>query len=363
MLTFKTNTAMTGVSVLLTSALILAAPVVGQTQAAETAALYEAARAEGRMALYFGSPDAQTRSLVEDFQAAYPGIDIEMTRLVGPALFDRFMREASARQHIADVIFIADYPSMTELIRRDLISEWEIPTIDRFSAENRLDAFAYAPYLTDMALAYNTNLMSEEEVQMFRDQGWEAVLDPRFEGRFAASTLACGICYAGVQMFLTNERYGEEFLRAVAAQNPTVFASTVVGLDRVVAGELDFIFWSFESAALPAYTNGAPIRWVHPQPQMLLPNTWLAISENARRPNAARLFVNWMTSEEGALAIQRRMGGLTTIEGVPDGRPVAQEPWYDPIVAPISVDFDRWERLYFEDMKVWQDLLTEAASR
>lgn len=348
----------------LVGALAVAVPLSGQAQSGDQDALYAAARQEGRLVYYFGSPDAQTRSVVESFQAAYPGIEVEMIRLVGPALFDRFMRESTARQHIADVVFIADYPSMAELIRRGEIAEWPIPTLDRFDERNRLGSHAYAPYLSDIALVYNTNRMSEEEAQMFRDQGWSAILDPRFAGRFAASNLACGICYAGVQMFLAeDERFGEDFLGAVAAQRPTVFSSTVVGLDRVVAGELDFIFWSFSAAAIPAYQNGAPIRWIYPSPSVLFPNTWMGISANARNPNAARLFVNWMTSDDGAQAIQRFVGDHPTLEGIADQRAFVQEPWFQPPQEIYDVDLDRWEQRYFEDMQIWQDLLAAAAGQ
>lgn len=351
-----------GACVAVAASCMLASAAMAQDYPVDEAALYEAAKQEGKIVFYFGSPDAQTRALISDFMATYPGIEVDLTRLVGPALFDRFLKESSAGQNVADVIFMADYPSMAELIRRDQIADWPVPTLDRFDEANRINSHAYAPYLTDMALAYNTNGLSEEEIQLFRDEGWKAVLDPRFAGRFAASPLACGICYAGVQMFLAEEEYGEEFLAAVADNKPVVFGSTVVGLDRVVAGELDFIFWSFESAALPAFENGAPIQWLHPSPTALLPNTWLAISKNAARPNAARLLVNWMTSEAGALAVQKNMGSRATLQGVPDDRAVAKEGWYDPVTEPYTVDFDRWENSYFEDMKIWQDLLEKAAS-
>jgi iron(III) transport system substrate-binding protein len=186
------------------------------------------------------------------------------------------------------------------------------------------------------------------------------VLDPRFKGRFAVSPLACGVCYAGVQMFLTQKGYGPEFFQKVAAQKPSVYASTVVGLDRVIAGEADFVFWSFENAALPKLQQGAPIAWVRPNPTPLFPNSWLGISANAPNPNAARLFVNWTLSEEGARALQRNMGAFSTIKGVPDERDVIKQPWYQPIREVYHVDFDRWEKRYDEDMKIWADALKRA---
>ena len=56
----------------------------------------------------------------------------------------------------------------------------------------------------------------------------------------------------------------------------------------------------------------------------------LQISATAPHPNAARLFANWMTGEDGARAIMST-GGLPTLQGIKDDRLVTKEPWYDPI--------------------------------
>src|SRR5690606_7739923 len=108
--------------------------------------------------------------------------------------------------------------------------------------------------------------------------------DPRFKGRFASTTMKCGACYAGVHMFLDpklEDEYGEKFLRAVAAQEPAVYSEILVALDRVIAGEHDFTFWTWEGGALSKWAQGAPIRWVHPNPTPSFSNSWQAVSAYA----------------------------------------------------------------------------------
>jgi ABC-type Fe3+ transport system substrate-binding protein len=321
----------------------------------DEATLYANAKAEGgKMSYYTGQPVEQAAALIKAFEAKYPGISVEPIRLVGPILADRFVKETQAGQNIADVLYVGDYSSAMALIDQKTVAKWKVPTFDRFPEANKRSDSAYAPELIEAAIAYNTNKVSPEEAKLLAN--WKGVLDPRFKGRFAVSSLACGVCYAGIQMFLTLPEYGKDFLQKVANQKPVVYPSTVVALDRVVAGEQDFVFFSFETAIIPRFNRGAPIRWTHPNPTPFFGNIWLEISARAPHPNTARLFVNWLTSDDGAKAILAT-GGSPSLKGVKDTRPVAQQSWYDPVKQIYPVDFDRWDKSYFKDMKIWTDIL------
>jgi ABC-type Fe3+ transport system substrate-binding protein len=182
------------------------------------------------------------------------------------------------------------------------------------------------------------------------------VLDPRFKERFAATTAKCGACYAALHMFLDpamKDRYPPDFLQRIAAQKPAVYSDFLAMVDRVVAGENDFAYWSFESIAATKRAQGAPVRWVYPKPTPSFPSTWMAVSAHAPHPNAARLFLNWAGSEDGANAFQLQYLAATTIKGVPDRRPFTKEDWYKPMTESYRVDFQRWEKSYSADLDKW----------
>ena len=46
----------------------------------------------------------------------------------------------------------------------------------------------------------------------------------------------------------------------IAEQKPAVYGEVLVGLDRVIAGEHDFTFWTWEGIAITHWQKGAPIR-------------------------------------------------------------------------------------------------------
>lgn len=322
----------------------------------DEAALYEKAKEEGTVVWYEAAPLEPMQQLATKFETKFPGVKVQLLRITGPQQYQRFMQETMAGQHIADMLLLSDQPLMRQLIADGHIAEWNIPTADRFPEAFRMENFAFAPYTTDIAIVYNSERVTEEEAAIL-GSSWKGVLDPRFKERFAIVKRNCGTCYAAVHMFLDPEmaeEYGEPFLQAVADQKPTIYADNPVALDRVLAGEHDFVFWLWEGLAYTKWQEGAPVRWVRPTPTPEFGNSWQAVSAHAPHPHAARLFHSWILSEEGAIALQEVYGAATTLEGAPETRTVSQEPWYEPIKERYDVDWERWGRDYTTDMQRWQ---------
>jgi ABC-type Fe3+ transport system substrate-binding protein len=325
----------------------------------DEAALYEAAKKEGSVVWYVGAPLAPMQAVAADFEKQYPGIKIDVLRVVGVQQYQRFMQETTAGQYIADNLAMTDFPSMKKLIEDDHIANWRVPTADRVRSTSSIGDQAYSNYVVDVAIVYNHNNVTAEEVEIL-GADWSGVLDPRFKDRFAVTSLKTSITAAGLNMFLDpalSEKFGEKYLKAVADQRPAVYSDSQVALDRVVAGEHDFMFMSFEAADIPRFNQGAPLRWVRPAPTPLFDSTWLAVSKYAPHPSAARLYQNWLMSDAGAQAIQTHYGAKSTLDGTEDNRPVLKEDWYRPITEEYNVDYERWERSFYDDFEIWLNLI------
>ena len=138
----------------LAAALAFSAPSFAQQMPdpKDEAALYKLAQAEGELNWYQTSPLPPMQAVAGAFQKKYPGIKMQVLRLLGPQQYARFMQETEAKQHIADVLFMGDYPSMVKLIKDGHIADWKVPTRDRVPEEFALENFAYAPIITDIAI-------------------------------------------------------------------------------------------------------------------------------------------------------------------------------------------------------------------
>ena len=346
------------------AALLIITPARAQSfpDAKDEAALYENARKEGKLVWYVSGPLEQLQAIALAFEKKYPGIKIEPLRVVGVQQYQRFHQEVKAGRHNVDVLHISDQPSMAALVDEGHIAEWKVPEHDRFAEFFRIRNHAYSNGKVTIAIVYNVNKVTAEEVKLL-ESDWKAILDPRFKGRFAVTNMKCGTCYAPLHMFLDEkhkDRFGLEFMKQIAAQKPAVYAEILVGLDRVVAGEHDFTYWTWEGVALTKLEQGAPIRWVRPAPTPTLASSFQAISKYARHPHAARLFQNWSMSEEGGLVIQNLYGSESSIGGLKDQRPITRQPWHKPVAEEYLVDFKRWDRDYHRDMDAWIGILRQA---
>ncbi len=318
----------------------------------DAAELEKAARAEGKFLWYTTNALDVSQAAARDFERAYPGISVEIARFVGPQQYQRFMEEVAAGQHAADIVNISDRPMVTSLIADGHLAEWRIPTYDQLPADARLGSHAYSPFRLTLCLIYNQARLSEEEVRLL-EAGWQNVIDPRFKGRFAVTTQKSGAIYAGVQLMSSSGAFPPDFFQKVAAQQPAVYNDLLVPIDRVVAGEHDFTFWSWDGRASSLLETGAPVRFLYPRPTPSYPNQFFAVSAYAPHGNAARLFLNWLTSKEAAPALQQSLGSATMVDGVPDQRSFTREPWFRPIAEVYDVDFNRWENSYDKDFEPW----------
>jgi iron(III) transport system substrate-binding protein len=334
-----------------------------QTTGAPTEAmLYQAAKGEGRVVWYTTSTLELSKMLGLEFEKKYPEIKVEIIRLIGVKQYQRFVEESQAKKNISDIVNISDQPMMKSLFDEGYLQEWKLPTHDQFPEAYRLKDYAYAYTPTVAAIIYNENMVTPAEAKIL-EAGWDGVLDPRFKKRFAVYTLKCGLCYSAIHLFqdpALGKKYPPNFMEKIAAQRPMIFNDQLTAIDRVVAGEIDFVFWGWDSIAALKRAAGAPIRWVYPKPTPSFPNNWYSISKFAPHPNAARLFQDWMGSREGALAMQRKGALATSMIGVPDTREVTTQTWYHPVQEKYSVDWVRWERNYEPDMSKWINTLKRA---
>lgn len=322
--------------------------------------LYRLAQKEGGIQWYQTNALAPMQAVVSEFEKQYPGVPVTITRLTGPAQYARFVQESTAGKYIADVLLMGDYPLMKSLISEGHIASWRVPTRDRFADEFVMGSEAYCAQVNEIALIYRDGGLKPEEVELLRAD-WSNVLDPRFKGRFTASTMRCGGCYIPVHMFLDpkfSNKYGPEFLKKAAAQQPAVFSDFQVIIDRVVAGERDFSFWSGAGAAYSRWEKGEPIRWLYSNPTPVWANEWQSISKYSTRPAGARLFVNWWTSEAGGKALQKHYGSTTTMRDLPDTRKSSAQEWFKPVKDSYQPDWARWEANFDKDMNQWINNLT-----
>src|ERR1700749_2643256 len=197
---------------------MFAAPARAAAPAAEaiTPGLIDAARKEGAVVLYSSMDLPVGEKLGKAFEAAYPGIKIQIERSGSERLFQRVAHGFDSNIHAADVINTSDashvipwkqngwlMPFVSEDIAKYFPEIYRDP--DGMSATSRI-------YLS--SIAYNTNLVKPEDTP----KSWADLLDPKWAGKIVKAHPA----YSGTIMTATFQiarDLGWDYLEKLAKQN------------------------------------------------------------------------------------------------------------------------------------------------
>jgi len=299
--------------------LSLLGALTSPVMAASDPALLEAARAEGKVVVYGSWPAAAMAAISEKFQAT-TGVAVEFVPLAtGPAT-ERFLTEIGAGVPNVDVFQVSDLGPYIDFAAKDLLAAYQSPEYAAIPAQYK-DADGRWVILAINAenIAYNTDLIEEADAP----KQWQDLLNPVFKGRIAIpDAKAGGTGY--LFYYAMRSLYGQEFHDQLAALEPQLYVATAAQGQAVVSGE------AAVAAGLLHYTPintlrsdpTAPIALVWPEPVPLAVRA-AAISKHAPRPNAAKVFMDFIASAEGQTVGVTNFSSISPrtdlpTEGLPD---------------------------------------------
>jgi len=279
----------------LTAFLIL---LTGAASAAEAdPALVEAARKEGAVVWYSTLIINQiVRPMVAAFEAKYPDIKVEYSRAASSDVALKIANEARARRVQSDLF---DGNTVFQLRDPRLVASYTPKAVESWPAELKSkDGTWTALNIFYWTSAYNTNLVKEQDAP----KTYQDLLDPKWKGKIAWTY---DLTPGGPPGFVYNmlhtmgQEKGMEFLRAFAAQEPvTIPGAQRVVLDQVISGEYPLCVMILNYHAAISIKAGAPVRWLKMEP-LLQTMGLVSLTANAPHPNAGRLMVEFMLSDEG----------------------------------------------------------------
>ena len=105
--------------------------------------------------------------------------------------------------------------------------------------------------------------------------------------------------FIGLVLRELGEEKGMAYLKALAKQDIVrVGGSARTVTDQAIAGEFPVVLQIFNHQPLISAQRGAPIDWIHMSPAMAILSV-ASVAAGARHPNAAKLFVDFLVSDDG----------------------------------------------------------------
>ena len=297
--------------------LVTAITMAPAAQAAN-AALIEAAKKEGQVVWYTTLIVNQAiRPLQDAFEKKYPGVKLQYSRADDAPTALKILSEARAGRVQADV-FDSLY-SMIAVHRAGLIAPYRPPNIDQFPADLK-DKDGNWTALVVYVFGTGVNVETVRLAQA--PKTLQDLLDPKWKGRIAwhASSVAGAAGFIGYILTSMGEDRGMQYLRALSRQQIiNVEASSRAVLDQVIAGEYPLALMMFINHAVISARKGAPSAWLKIEPMAVALDA-ISLLKDARHPNAARLLIDFLTSEEGQQVL-RQADYLPALPGVPTAVP------------------------------------------
>ena len=269
------------------------------------------AKKEGSVTFYTGLPgNPSTKKIGEAFQKQY-GIRMDVLELRATELRERIRSERVGNNATADVMHTS--ANQTRQISN------EDKTVDKLGPlpngnrmrkdlqESWVDRDINIPtFLLNYAILVNSKQVTTPITK------WADILDPKYKGKILADdfrAIGGGSSYFSV----TYEKFGKQFHEKLAQQNVAFTRDMREAERRVARGEYA-IYLPWLLNYLPSL-KGLPVNAVIPSEGVVYLPYASSVLTKAPHPNAARVLIDFMLSEEGQ-AIYASEGLLPTREGM-----------------------------------------------
>src|SRR6266446_499829 len=295
-------------------ALTLVAAVLVVPASAQDARV-EAAKKEGKVVWYTSLALPTAERVAKLFEAAYPGIKVEVHRTGSQRILQRVMQELQANLKLVDVIHTSDAGHFVLLKDKKLLMKYTPAGVDAFPPGFKdKDGYYYGLRATVNVIAYNSKVIPAAEAP----RTWKDLLDPKWKGKLVTAHPG----YSGViatHVLALVHLHGWDYFKQLAQSKPMLVQSAVDPSGVVASGERpvavnggDYTFYQIKK-------KGNPVEIVFPKEGVPLVISPTAIASFAPHPNAARLFIDFIFSRE----IQQV---LADTEGLYTGHPEVKYP-------------------------------------
>jgi iron(III) transport system substrate-binding protein len=305
--------------------LVTAALLVAGAAAAQDTRL-EAAKKEGKVVWYTSLVLPSAEKVAKLFEAAYPGIKVEVHRTGSERILGRVMQELKANIKNVDIVHTSDAGHFVMFKEKGLLLKYTPAGVEGFPASFKdRDGYYYGLRATVNAIAYNTKAVTAAEAP----KAWKDLLDPKWKGKLVTAHPG----YSGVittHVAALVNLHGWDYFKALA-QNRLMLVQSANDPSGVVAsGERQVAVNGGDYTFYQVKKKGNPLEIVYPKEGVPLVISPTAIMSFAPRPNAARLFTDFTFSRE----IQQVMADS---EGLYTGHPDVKYPADKPKLSELKL--------------------------
>lgn len=316
---------------------LVAIGVWGQDQT-----LIEAAKAEGKVVFYANITGVEP--IMARFAQIY-GFPAEYVRISTDKFIPVVMTEFLAGKLLADVVQ-GPLPILQILKKEGVLGSYVSPQSINYPEWTRdPDGVIQLFGIEYVCILYNTELVKPEDVPT----SYQDLADPRWKGKIVmpdptthATTISWLVGLKENNVFASEEEW-VAWLKGLAANEPMFVASFGPTPDPIARGEKAI------GISMPKYIitkAPAPLMWAKVKEGLFGSPRAIAIVNNPKRPNAAKLFIDFWLSKETMQLLAEKVGEYVLYEGVYPPIPGIEEAQVRPVRDLSDEEIAYWSQVF-----------------
>jgi iron(III) transport system substrate-binding protein len=275
------------------AAVVLASSLAagGHQGSGEWQKIVEGAKREGSIVLYsalVGAPS--TDRIAKAFETRY-GIPVETLEARASELMERVRTEQASGRALGDVSYNGATATERQMLDGVFVPHGPLPGTSRLTAPFTGDGTRVPAFVIHFGILVNTELLKASD----RPRAWKDLLDPKWKGQILADDVH-PVGSGSLFFQATCEKLGRAFHDKLAAQDPSFTRDPRGSQRRVARGEYPIFIPS--SFAAGKELDGLPLETVVPEEGVVYVVYQAAVFKSAPHPNAARLFMDFLLSDE-----------------------------------------------------------------
>jgi iron(III) transport system substrate-binding protein len=271
----------------------------------------------GKVTLYTSAVQSDADGLKAAFNKKYPNVAVTIYRDGTEKVIAKLRAEQDAKSIQADVLLIADAPTMETLKADKFLQPYTSPFAASFDKQF-VDAEGYytGTKIINSGLAINTT------ANLPKPATWKDLLKPDYKGKLVSpSPQYSGAAALNYAVFLNSAAYGADFVKGLQKNGMTIVQANGDALNKIISGEAPVGIVT-DNGVRVAKAKGSPVEMIYPTDGAIPVTEPIAVVAGTKNLDTAKAFVDFVLSPDGqALIVTQNyiplLPGVAPPSGVP----------------------------------------------
>ncbi|MGE0749027.1 MAG: ABC transporter substrate-binding protein [Variibacter sp.] len=254
----------------------------------------KAAAAEGPLVVWHGDQEADVVKFLQIFTEK-TGVQTVQQRLLPGAAVPKFEAEFRTGSVSADAYMTSDAGIMETMHKQKRLLRYVPKEIDAYEPMYRSaePGWYTSYYINAGPMMYDPRFVKEAEAP----KTWTDLLDPKWSGQIGFQNASAGTSFAF--WFVMKDILPKDFFEKLTALKPRAYSSSTQIQQDIERGNLKIGGRVSIFQYVKAMRAGNPVKAVFPEIGTPSVNQVVGIIGPTKRPNAAKIFIDYLTSREG----------------------------------------------------------------